>query len=333
MPSTKIIRPLAAVAAVACAVALAGCGSSDKKDTKSSSDASSSASASASPAADIDPCTVKSGSTSDGVKVTGDFGKSPKATFDEPLKATSIQRTVVKKGTGATPKQGQTVNAVVTAYLGTGKSLGSQPLKLAIGSSSIPASFRAGVECLPLGSRVVVTDSASDIYGSQGNTSVGIKATDSMVIVTDVVSIVKPLKPAAWTKDVPKVTFDKSGKPKVTLPKSSAPKNLELKVLKQGKGAVVKNGDQVTVDYQGTSWKTKKIFDQSYGSSPATFGTDQVVEGFGAALVGQKVGTTLVVTIPPKYAYGEKGSGQQLSGQTLLFVIKIEKTAGASASQ
>ena len=106
---------------------------------------------------------MKSGSTSDGVKVSGDFGKTAKATFDEPLKATSIERTVVTKGTGVTPKEGQTVNAVVTAYLGTGKSLGTQPLKLAVGSGSIPASFRAGVECLPVGSRVVVTDSATDI--------------------------------------------------------------------------------------------------------------------------------------------------------------------------
>jgi len=332
VPSTTIIRPLSAVAALACAVALAGCGSSGDKDTKSSSDPSSSASASASPAADIDPCTVKSGSTSDGVKVSGDFGKTAKATFDEPLKATSIERTVVTKGTGVTPKKGQTVNAVVTAYLGTGKSLGTQPLKLAVGSGSIPASFRAGVECLPVGSRVVVTDSATDIYGSEGNTSAGIKATDSMVIVTDVVSIVKPLKLAKWT-NAPAVTFAKSGKPKVTLPKTAAPKQLLLKVLKQGKGAVVKSGDQVTVDYQGTSWNTKKIFDQSYGRGAATFGTDQVVEGFGAALVGQKVGTTLIVSIPPKYAYGEKGSGQQLSGQTLVFVIKIEKTARSGAAQ
>ena len=144
---------------------------------------------------------------------------------------------------------------------------------------------------------------------------------------------VTALKPAAWTKDVPAVTFAKNGKPKVTLPKTAAPKQLELKVLKQGSGAVVKSGDQVTLNYQGISWNTKKIFDQSYGRGAATFGTDQVVEGFGAALVGQKVGTRLIVTIPPKYAYGEKGSGQQLSGQTLVFVIDIQKTGSSAAAQ
>jgi peptidylprolyl isomerase len=92
---------------------------------------------------------------------------------------------------------------------------------------------------------------------------------------------------------------------------------------------VVKSGDTVTLDYQGTSWDTGKIFDQSYGKQPATFTTDGVVEGFGAALVGQKVGTRLIVSIPPKYAYGEKGAGQQLSGQTLVFVLEIKSSAAA----
>ena len=109
-----------------------------------------------------------------------------------------------------------------------------------------------------------------------------------------------------------------------------------LKVLRPGTGDVVKAGDTVTLDYQGTSWDTGKIFDQSYGKQPASFATDQVVEGFGAALVGQKVGTRLVVTIPPKYAYGEKGSSNDssgLAGQTLVFVIDIQKTAATAAAQ
>jgi peptidylprolyl isomerase len=89
----------------------------------------------------------------------------------------------------------------------------------------------------------------------------------------------------------------------------------------------------VTVNYQGTSWNTKKIFDQSYGKAPATFTTDGVVAGFGAALVGQKVGSRLIVTIPPKYGYGEGkiGSGQ-LVGETLVFVIEIQNTTAAAAT-
>jgi FKBP-type peptidyl-prolyl cis-trans isomerase len=137
--------------------------------------------------------------------------------------------------------------------------------------------------------------------------------------------------PQEWKKNPPTVKFNAKGKPKLTLPGTKPPADLLLKVLKPGTGDVVKAGDTVTLDYQGTSWDTGKIFDQSYGKQPASFATDQVVEGFGAALVGQKVGTKLVVSIPPKYAYGEKGAGQQLSGQTLVFVIDIQKTAATAA--
>jgi peptidylprolyl isomerase len=128
------------------------------------------------------------------------------------------------------------------------------------------------------------------------------------------------------------VTFT-GGKPTLKLPGGKPPTALLLKVLRPGKGEVVKDGDTVTLDYQGTSWDTKKIFDQSYGKQPASFATDQVVEGFGAALVGQKVGTRLVVSIPPKYGYGEKTpeNTSELAGQTLVFVIEIKKTAATAA--
>jgi peptidylprolyl isomerase len=123
------------------------------------------------------------------------------------------------------------------------------------------------------------------------------------------------------------VTFDADGKPTLKLPSSKPPADLLLKVLRAGDGDVVKSGDTVTLDYQGTSWDKGEIFDESYGKEPATFATTGVVEGFGAALVGQKVGTRLVVSIPPQYAYGEAGSGHELAGQTLVFVIEIQETA------
>jgi FKBP-type peptidyl-prolyl cis-trans isomerase len=324
VPPKKIFRPIVGLAALTCAAAtLAACGSSSGKSDDSTS---STVNKGVSYSGVCDD--VKSGATSGSVKVTGAFGKTTtKATFKKPLKATALQRTIQTLGTGAKTSKGQTVNTEVTVYLGTGKSLGTQPLSLAVGSASIPKAFTAGAACLPVGSRSVVTDSAKDIYGAAGNSQVGIKATDSLVIVTDVVSVKKPVVPTAWTKNVPTVKLGKGGIPKITL-KGAAPTKLELKVLKKGNGATIKSGDQVTLNYQGVSWKTKKIFDQSFGKQPATFGTDQVVEGFGAALVGQKVGTRLIVTIPSQYAY-PTGSGSAQAGQTLVFYIDISKTVSS----
>lgn len=322
------LRP-SAVASIsllaAAGMALTGCGGSDSPSATKS--ASTSPSPSSSTSASADGCQdLKDGPVSGSVKVSGAFGKAQKATFKSPLKAFDTERTIVKKGNGEPTHKGETVNTLVTVYVGNGESKGTQPLSLTVGNSAIPDAFSAGVACLPLGTRSVTTTKASDVYGAQGNPQAQIKPSDTMVIVTDLMSEKKQLVPSKWTQDVPKVSFDSKGTPTVTLPKAKPPTSLELKVLKRGTGDVVKSGDTVTLDYQGTSWNTGKIFDQSYGKTPASFATDQVVEGFGAALVGQKTGTRLIVTIPPKYAYGPKSSGQQLSGQTLVFVIDIQSS-------
>jgi peptidylprolyl isomerase len=328
---TTALRRLAPVALLAAsAMVVTSCGS-DNKDKKSTSDAS----ASSSPTADAHGCTdFSSGDESKGVKVTGAFGKEQKATFKTPLKAKGLERTVLDKGTGAETKAGQTLDVLISVYLGKdGKALGSEPVSLKAGDSQMIQAFTAGIDCVPIGSRVVVAAPAKDMYGDQGNAQLGITAEDSLVIVTDVIGEKKPLVPQVWKKDAPKVSFDGKGKPTLTLPGKKPPKGLLLKVLRPGTGDVVKSGDTVTLDYQGTNWNTGKIFDQSYGKQPASFATDQVVQGFGAALVGQKVGTRLVVSIPPEYGYGASGNAQAgIKGtDTLVFVIEIQKTAAAVA--
>jgi peptidylprolyl isomerase len=323
---TLTLRRVAPVALLAAsALVLTSCGDEGKEKASGSGSPSASASTAANGCGEYD-----SGKLSAGVKVDGDFGKTQTATFTTPLAATGLERTVLTEGTGKDTAVGETVDALISVYLGKdGKALGSQPVSLKVGDASMIKAFSAGVDCVPVGSRVVVSAPAKDMYGDQGNSSLGITAEDSLVIVTDVIGLKEQLKPAAWSKDAPKVTFDAQGKPTLKLADIVPPSQLLLEVLRDGDGEVVKDGDTVTLDYQGTSWDTGKIFDQSYGKTPASFATDQVVEGFGAALVGQKVGTRLVVSIPPRYAYGEKGSGNtsELAGQTLVFVIEIQKTA------
>lgn len=329
---TNLLRRLVPVALLAAfALVLASCGS-DGKDKTSSTDKAS-ASNSSSPKTDASGCaTFSSGKNSDSVKVEGAFGQTQTATFSTPLKAPSLERTVLDEGTGAKTTAGETLDVLISVYLGKdGKALGSQPVSLTVGDSQMIQAFTAGIDCVPVGSRVVVTAPAKDMYGPEGNSQLGITAADSLVIVTDVIGEKKQLVPQPWKNDAPKVTFGADGTPTLKLPGKKPAADLLEKVLKPGDGDVVKAGDTVTLDYQGTSWDTGKIFDQSYGKQPASFATDQVVEGFGAALVGQKVGSRLVVTIPPKYGYGEKSetNSSELAGQTLVFVIEIKSTTAS----
>jgi len=332
MSRTTLLRRLTPVALLASsAFVLGGCGSS--KDTKSNPDSSSSPSSSATNSTASGCGDYSPGDTSDSVKVSGAFGETQTATFKTPLKATDLERTVVDEGDGDKTAKGDSVDVLLSLYLGKdGKALGSQPATLTVGDTQILPAFTAGLDCVPIGSRVVVTVPASDVYGAEGKPDLGITAEDTLVIVTDVIGQKKLPATKAWTKDVPKVTFDAQGKPTLKLPGKKPPAGLLLKVLRKGNGAVVKSGDSVTVDYQGTDWNTGKIFDQSYGKQPASFVTSQVVPGFGAALVGQKVGTRLVVSIPAEFGYGSAGNAQAGIGgtDTIVFVVEIKKTAAAA---
>ncbi|SDE13280.1 peptidylprolyl isomerase [Rhodococcus tukisamuensis] len=121
------------------------------------------------------------------------------------------------------------------------------------------------------------------------------------------------------------VQFNGDEPPTLTLP-ADKPDLAETKitVVAKGDGATVGPNDQVTLEYQGTSWDTGEIFDQSYGRAPATFAPSQVIPGFAQALVGQQVGSKVLAEIPPKDAYGPAGSGSELAGQTLVFLVDIK---------
>lgn len=314
----RITRPLLQSGALLAALSLGftACGSEESK--KGESDEKPTALAACDDA--------DSGKTSEAVKVTGDFGKEQKATFEAPLKGTAMQRTVLDEGDGDEVGDGAKVNVLLTVLSGkTGKSLGSQSAEFPAGDTQIPEAFRAGVECAPIGSRSVVTVPAEDVYGAEGNAAAGITADDTMVIVTDVIDVVKPLKPAEW-EDAPEVTFDESGKPTVELEGEPA-KELMLEVLEEGDGKVVEETSDVELDYQGTSWDTKQVFDESYGKQPLAGKANGFVPGFNAAILGQKAGSKLLVTIPPEHAYGPKEGGHQLGGQTLVFVIEVVKVS------
>lgn len=304
-PIVRAATPIAVVASFT--VVLAACGSSTK------------------PASAADNCGAKSGAVSNAVTASGDYGKTLKVSVKGALNATDAQRSVAITGTGAIPVAGTTVQAHLSMFDSTGKKVAEQDAYVPLDANVTTPVYMDALGCVTYGSRTVTTAPASDYFSS--SLPSGVKAADTYILVAD---IEKAFAPEAWTTQVPTVTFDAQGTPVVKLDGKPI-SQWAVKVLQQGTGAVVKGGDNVTLNYQGTDWDTGKIFDQSYGKSPATFNTTQVVPGFGNALVGQKVGTKLVVTIPPQYGYGTDTSKSALAGQTLVFVIDIQKTASASA--
>jgi hypothetical protein len=128
-----------------------------------------------------------------------------------------------------------------------------------------------------------------------------------------------------------KVTGGFGEKPTLTVPNTPAPTKLRTDVLTQGTGPAVASGQSLIVNYLGQTWSLKdgkpNVFDNSYDKhQPFAFvvGKKAVIAGWDQALVGQKAGSRLLLTIPPDLAYGTtKDASQPLAGQTLLFVVDV----------
>ena len=278
---------------------------------------------------DPDCTPTPSGAVSESVKVTGDFAALPVVIFDAGIDAETTERSVIIQGDGDTVHEGDTVNvqfsilngATAVNINGTSYAEGEEAA-FPIDSTLLPGLVKT-MECSTVGSRVVGVIPPSEAFGETGSTQLGIGATDDIVFVVDIISIEAPLVPAEWKDDVPTVTYAEDGTPTVTLPDAAPPTELVAKVLEEGDGAVVTSGQTVTLDYQGTSWEDNTMFDQSYGKEPLTRPTSIYVPGFAAALVGQKIGTTLLVGIPAEYGYGTAETSNGLGGKTLVFLIHI----------
>ncbi len=286
------------------------------------------------------------GDATKSVTVTGGFNEKPTVTFATPLLANTTQRVVLETGTGAVIENGQDVSINFSAYDGaTGASLADTPydgetyLTVSNKLSDDPAAGGAlpgivkAVQCLPIGSRVLVVSSPADAFGEAGNSQLGVGPNSSLVIVADIVTAL-PTRATGVDQPAPdgfpSVVLDPTtGQPGVTMPSSAPPTETKIAVLKKGDGAVVGDNSDVTLQYSGFIWQTGEVFDSSWTrGTAATFNVNGVIQGFHDALVGQTVGSQVAVIIPPDQGYGANPpSGSSITADsTLFFVIDILST-------
>ena len=116
-------------------------------------------------------------------------------------------------------------------------------------------------------------------------------------------------------------------KPEITVPKGKPPKKLVIKDIEEGTGKPAEPGQQVTVQYVGTSFLNGRQFDASWDrGEPFEFqlGSGSVIPGWDQGVEGMKVGGRRQLVIPPDLAYGAQGSPPTIGpNETLVFVIDL----------
>jgi peptidylprolyl isomerase len=275
------------------------------------------------------------------ITVTGTFGTEPKVTIPNAKAGGKLQVQTLIAGSGTALPSTDALLGNYVAYIWSGKTH-----KLAQSTyNTVPALFgnrllpglSAALKGAKVGERVLAVLPPKYGYGAQGNAPGGVGANDTLVFVIDVLKAYaataavsgKPVStgghglPTVTATNPPQVTIPKSGKP---------PSKLVVKTLIQGTGPAVALGQQVVVQYVGVNWRTGKIFDSSQadgdpfgfvaGLPPAQGG---VISGWSTGLRGVKVGSRVMLVIPPQDGYGSQGDSRAgIEGtDTLVFVIDV----------
>lgn len=101
------------------------------------------------------------------------------------------------------------------------------------------------------------------------------------------------------------------------------PSGLQYKIIKKGSGPIPTATDTVTVNYEG-SLINKTIFDSSYKrGEPTKFQVNQVIKGWQDALQLMPEGSTWMLYIPAKLAYGAQSVGAIGPNSTLIFKVEL----------
>jgi peptidylprolyl isomerase len=130
-------------------------------------------------------------------------------------------------------------------------------------------------------------------------------------------------KPCVAMADTPP-----AGAPQVPVKVGPPPTALVSEDLEAGSGAEAAATSTVTVDYIGVSCSTGKIFDTSYGKTPATFPLGTVIPGWQQGIPGMKVGGTRLLGIPSQLAYGAQGYPPDIApDEALWFVVKLNNVS------
>ena len=117
--------------------------------------------------------------------------------------------------------------------------------------------------------------------------------------------------------------FNKT-KPEIDFYEGDAPAELVSIDIEVGTGDEAKTGDKVDVHYLGVDFESGEEFDSSWSRGQSVdFPLRSLIAGWQEGIPGMKVGGRRQLIVPPSLAYGAAGSGHQLSGRTLIFVIDL----------
>jgi peptidylprolyl isomerase len=110
-------------------------------------------------------------------------------------------------------------------------------------------------------------------------------------------------------------------------PKPLTVTDTTTKVVKEGDGAPVKGDEIVSIKYVLLNAKDASVLDTNFGKQNLGLSLDsqQLLPGFKKGLTNQKVGSRVLVAMPPKDAFGSQGNADLKVGanDSVLFLMDV----------
>ncbi|MFI9581792.1 FKBP-type peptidyl-prolyl cis-trans isomerase [Streptomyces sp. NPDC052236] len=265
------------------------------------------------------------------------FGEKPTLAKGAGTPPKELKVEAISEGKGAALKKGDPVQVhyLGQTWDGTKPFDNSfdrkQPFDLTLGAGGVIQGWDQGLVGQKVGSRVEMSIPPELGYGAQDKGD--IKPNSTLVFVIDILKATPvPLSAKGTTvaqenADLPKIGVNADGKaPSVTFPKKSdPPKKLVSNYVLEGTGPVLTDKDTVVVKYEAFLWAGGKKFDSTYDAGKTqSFPLAQVtLKGLKDGLVGKKVGSRVLLVIPPDQAFGAKEQEGIPKNSTLVFAVDL----------
>jgi peptidylprolyl isomerase len=293
-----------------------------------------------------------SGSASASISAAGKIGQNPKAEVPTPTVTKRVQVSTPKKGSGLLLGSGDIADIQLSLYAGSngaeldstgqGGFTKSGELQVTVGGKdTVSPAIAKSLLCQRVGSRVVTVMTAAQYFGTAAAAKQ--ESIDPSLVLVSVADIDRGYRGRATGilqplgSGFPSVVTSPNGTPGLTLDLQTPPKTLQWEVVRRGSGAKVKAGQEVLLQVQAVAWT-----DPAPTTPFDTTWTDQVPRlykltalsknatgqsldpGSVKALVGQTIGSQVLVVVPPKAGYpsGAAPSGYPTKS-TLIFVYDV----------
>ena len=211
----------------------------------------------------------------------------------------------------------------------------ANPLTARLGQNQLLAGLETGLTGMKVGARRQIVIPAAEAYGKAGNPAQGIGPNQDLVFIADLISLTDAPVSCNKATNIPKGT--RAGKPTEVKMPVTPPKKVTTTVLVPGTGPKATKKSYLTVDYLGVACSSGQQFDSSWdrddpitiamADAKPTAEAFSVIPGWTAGLLGQRQGSTVLINIPAKQAYGAQGQSSIGPNEPLTFIVKILKVS------